>query len=148
MVECIGKRIARNRQERNFTQQALAAKLGISRVAISHIELDLSVPGERTITLLAGVFKCSPHELVRGTTYPRAKADRLPAHVAMYTEMEMDLALLENDLSWLACLDQPFARPRLAEALWQKWSGRLERWEGEILRLAEGFWKQFDSPND
>ena len=133
MIESIGKRIARLRLEQQWTQQALAARLGISRVAISHIELDISVPGERTITLLAGVYKCTPHELVDGTTYPPAKADRLPSHVAIYTQLEMDLALLEKDLAWLNFLERDRSRGRLTADLWEKWSSRLACLDKESL---------------
>lgn len=88
-TEQIGKRIARLRSEGDWTQQSLSARLGISRVAISHIEMDSTVPGERTITLLAGIFKVSPHDLVYGTTYPKAKSDRLPNVACRYTEIEL-----------------------------------------------------------
>ena len=30
----------------------------------------MTTPGERTVALLAGLFKVEPHELVAGTTYP------------------------------------------------------------------------------
>ena len=129
MIERIGKRIAHLRQEQGWTQQALAARLGISRVAISHIELDLTVPSERTIALLAGVFKCAPHELVRDTTYPQAKIDRLPLQVAMYTQLELDLALMENDLAWLGGLSGELSRNRLAVEVWERWAPRLDAWE-------------------
>ncbi len=57
----------------------------------------MSIPGERTVALLAGLFKLEPHELVAGTDYPPAKADRLPLVVARYTEVEHQLRLLELD---------------------------------------------------
>jgi len=66
--EPIGKRIARLRAGRGWTQQSLAARLAISRVAVSHIEMELSYPSERTITLLAGWLKLPPHELVATRT--------------------------------------------------------------------------------
>ena len=79
----------------------LADRLGISRTAVSHLEAGLSEPGERTVALLAGVFKVEPHELVAGTRYPRGKAERLPVVVARYTEVELQLELLDVDLRWL-----------------------------------------------
>ncbi len=99
--ETIGQRIARLRQQHGWTQQALAERIAVSRVAISHIEMDISLPGERTITLLAGLFKLAPFELVAGTTYPVAKAERLPFTACSYTPLELTLALLQNDLAWL-----------------------------------------------
>jgi transcriptional regulator with XRE-family HTH domain len=98
----LGQRIASLRIERGWTQQQLSERLGVSRVAISHLETDINSPGERTVALLAGVFRVEPHELVAGTSYPAAKADRLPLVVARWTEVEHQLALLERDLDWLA----------------------------------------------
>ena len=96
MEETIGKRVARLRQAHNFTQEQLAERIAISRVAVSHIEMDISLPGERTVTLLAGLFKISPITLVAETTYPQAKADRLPTFTCSYTTLELQLALLLN----------------------------------------------------
>jgi hypothetical protein len=42
-----------------------------------------------------------PHELIRGTNYPAAKADRLPLVTARHTEVDLQLALLRRDLGWL-----------------------------------------------
>ena len=77
--EPLGHRIAKHRAELGWTQAELAERVGISRVALSHIESGISNPGERTVALLAGVFKVEPHELVAGTDYPQAKAERLPS---------------------------------------------------------------------
>lgn len=110
MGENLGRRVAALRAKRSWTQQQLAERIAVSRVAISHFESGLSDPGERTVALLAGVFGQEPHELVAGTTYPMAKVDRLPLVVARYTEVEHQLELLDNDLAWLertAGADQP-----------------------------------------
>ncbi|MFZ6029624.1 MAG: helix-turn-helix transcriptional regulator [Chloroflexota bacterium] len=144
MQETIGKRIARLRQQFGWTQQALAARLSISRVAVSHLEMDLTIPGERTVTLLAGLFKMLPYELVEDTTYPKAKAERLPQVTCAYTPLEVDLALLENDLAWLARLAQPDIH-RAADEIRQQWAARLDRWveqtiderEKELLAAAQ-----------
>ena len=98
MDDHLGRRIARLRAEVGWTQQELADRLGISRVAVSHLEAGMSVPGERTVTLLAGLFKLEPHELVADTSYPSAKADRLPVVACRYTEVELQLRLFERDL--------------------------------------------------
>jgi transcriptional regulator with XRE-family HTH domain len=98
MTEILGRRIADLRSKLGWTQQELAERIGVSRVALSHVEAGMSDPGERTVTLLAGVFKVDPHELVAGTNYPPAKADRLPLVTARYTEVELQLVLLERDL--------------------------------------------------
>ena len=95
LPENLGRRIADRRAKLGWTQQELADRLGISRVAVSHLEAGMTDPGERTVALLAGVFKVEPHELVGGTSYPPAKAERLPVVVARYTEVELQLALLD-----------------------------------------------------
>ena len=119
MPENLGRRIARLRAEVGWTQQDLAARLAISRVAVSHLEAGLSVPGERTVTLLAGVFKLEPHELVAGTSYPAAKAERLPVVACRYTEVELQLRLLAAEL------DRPGARDD--GGLVAEWRARLDK---------------------
>src|SRR5947209_12975940 len=125
MSESLGRRMADYRAKLGWTQQELADRIGISRVALSHLEAGMTDPGERTVTLLAGVFKVEPHELVADTSYPRAKAGRLPLVAARYTEVELHLALLDQDLAhdeldvggWrarLLALDPHDARERAA----------------------------------
>ena len=91
----LGRRVAALRGDRGWTQADLAHRAAISRVALSHIEAGMSTPGERTVVLLAGLLRVEPHELVEGTSYPMAKAERLPASAPRYTELEHQLALLE-----------------------------------------------------
>jgi transcriptional regulator with XRE-family HTH domain len=98
-VISLGRRVAKLRAELGWTQQELADRVAISRVAVSHLESDLSTAGERTVALLAGVFGMEPHELVAGTTYPTAKTDRLPLVVARHTEVELQCRLLDRDLA-------------------------------------------------
>lgn len=137
MAESIGKRIAQLRQKSNLTQQALANRLAISRVAVSHIEMDISIPGERTITLMAGVFKISPHELVKGTTYPASKGERLPVSTCCYTKLELYLVQLINDLTWLNRLEdipvKATVMSRLKIEIRDKWTDRLSSWNDEFL---------------
>jgi transcriptional regulator with XRE-family HTH domain len=108
--ESLGLRIAKHRSELGWTQAELAERVGISRVALSHIEAGISTPGERTVALLAGVFKREPHELVARTDYPSAKAERLPVVAARYTEVEHQLAVLDAQL---ALVVDPIARARV-----------------------------------
>jgi transcriptional regulator with XRE-family HTH domain len=140
----LGRRIAKLRAELGWTQQELADRIAVSRVALSHLESDLSTAGERTVALLAGVFGMEPHDLVEGTTYPTAKADRLPLVVARHTEVELQCRLLDRDLElhaatgdrallegWperLASLDRATIDPRQRELLAQA---------GERLRRAQ-----------
>ena len=113
----VGRRIAARRTELGLTQQELAARVAISRVALSNLESGRSEPGERTVTLLAGIFGMEPHDLVDGTTYPRAKSDRLPLVAARHTEVELQLALLERDLRWLE--SAPAAMAAQVVATWR-----------------------------
>jgi transcriptional regulator with XRE-family HTH domain len=99
--ESLGQRIARLRTRLGWTQADLADRLAASRVAVSHFEASLALPSERTIVLLAGLFKLEPADLVEGTGYPIAKAERLPAVACRYTEADLQLALLACDLAWL-----------------------------------------------
>lgn len=133
--ETIGQRVARLRQQQGWTQQALAERIAISRVAVSHIEMDISVPGERTITLLAGLFKLAPTELVAGTTYPAGKAERLPLSACSYTPLELALALLQNDLDWLQRLERHPDASQLAAELRARWLPELARWRRQVADL-------------
>ncbi|MEJ7583341.1 MAG: helix-turn-helix transcriptional regulator [Acidimicrobiales bacterium] len=117
----LGRRIADLRMKRGWTQTDLAARLAISRTAVSHVEAGMSIPGERTVALLAGLFALEPHELVVGTDYPSAKAERLPVVVARYTEVEHQLALLESDLAWIERTDAQSGGPVVLE----EWEVRL-----------------------
>lgn len=112
----LGKRIATLRMQRGWTQERLAERLAVSRVAVSHIEMGLSVPSERTVVLLAGIFQCEPHQLVADTNYPTAKRERLPAVASRYTQVEMLTLLLQHDIAWIAT---GATRPGLFDA-WQQ----------------------------
>ncbi|WP_052344045.1 helix-turn-helix transcriptional regulator [Kallotenue papyrolyticum] len=125
MPESLGQRIARLRAQLGWTQQELAERIGVSRVAISHFEMDLQIPSERTVALLAGVFDCEPRELVASTYYPPAKAERLPPIAARYTAIDRELLLLERDLAWLDRLAHLPQAPRFSHAVLHDWRERL-----------------------
>ena len=130
--ESLGRRIAAYRAKLGLTQHELADRLAVSRTAVSHLEAGMAVPGERTVVLLAGLFKIEPRELVAGTTYPQAKADRLPAVAARYTEIEALVLLLENDLSWLERTNGTDERRVLDE-----WDARLRVIDDRSLDRGE-----------
>jgi transcriptional regulator with XRE-family HTH domain len=130
--EALGRRIADLRSKLGLTQQELAERLAVSRTAVSHLEAGMSTPGERTVVLLAGIFKLEPVELVAGTSYPIAKAERLPAVAARYTELELVLALLERDLLWLERTGGEHERATLDE-----WDTRLLAFDGDRLDVRE-----------
>jgi transcriptional regulator with XRE-family HTH domain len=123
-VEQLGRRIAAHRAKLGWTQQELADRLAISRVAVSHLEAGMTAPGERTVALLAGLFKVEPHELVAATDYPAAKAERLPVVVNRYTEVELQLQLFESDLRWLEHVGARHAEHVLAR--WDATFGLLQ----------------------
>ena len=135
MAESIGKRIALLRKQFGLTQEALSERVAISRVAISHIEMDLSIPSERTITLIAGLFKISPPELVIDTSYPKSKAERLPWDTCCYTKLELELELLETDLDWLGKIQNLGVDidmlKRLKKDVRGKWIVKISEWESE-----------------
>ena len=141
--ETLGQRIARLRLGLGWTQQELADRLAISRVAVSHLEMGISVPSERTIVLLAGVYHLEPLELVEGTAYPDAKAERLPLVAARYTEIELQVRLLERDLEWLARIRPGAGADTQAEQVRKEWRRRIASLESRVLdpgeqrRLAE-----------
>src|SRR3954449_2094973 len=130
--EGLGRRIAAHRAKLGLTQQELAERLAVSRTAVSHLEAGMTVPGERTVVLLAGLFKIEPRELVAGTNYPAAKAERLPVVAARYTEIELLVALLDNDLAWLERTGDAHRRRALDE-----WDARLSAIDDHALDLRE-----------
>lgn len=131
-MERLGRRIADLRAKAGWTQQDLAQRIAVSRVAVSHIEAGLSHPGERTVALLAGVFKVEPPDLVADTDYPRAKAERLPATVARHTEVDLQIALCEADLAWI---DRGATAVAGADQLLVQWEVRLRRLAADADRI-------------
>jgi transcriptional regulator with XRE-family HTH domain len=116
--ERLGNRIGRLRVEHSYTQAELAERVGISRVAVSHLESSRTVASERTVALLAGIFDREPHQLVAGTDYPPSKAERLPVVAARYTEVEHQLGVLDAELRLVEKLPPTIAareRQRLAD---------------------------------
>ena len=137
-AESFGKRIARLRQQRGWTQERLAERLAVSRVAVSHIEMGLSIPSERTVVLLAGLFDTEPHLLVAGSNYPDAKRERLPSVASRYTAAEQLRAVLAADLAWLAAgYTRPELRPQWLTRLYAAMSECQDPHELAILRELE-----------
>jgi transcriptional regulator with XRE-family HTH domain len=130
--ENLGRRIADLRGKLGMTQQELADRLAVSRTAVSHLEAGMTVPGERTVVLLAGLFKTEPRELVAGTNYPFGKAARLPAVAARYTEVELSIILLDTDLAWLERTGDAHRRRVLDE-----WDARLSSIDDNSVDLRE-----------
>ena len=131
-AETLGQRIARLRAGRGWTQQQLADRIAASRVAVSHFEMGLAMPSERTVVLLAGLFRIEPHALIADTQYPEAKIDKLPPIAPRYSEVELQLALLERDLIWATRIG-PDARRELAV----EWRSRLEQLHAASVDISE-----------
>ena len=121
-MESLGRRIAGHRAKLGWTQQALADRIGISRVAVAHLESGKTEASERTVALLAGVFHAEPLDLVAGTNYPMAKVERLPVVTARYTEVEHQIALLERDVAWIGDLGSDYPA---GTATLDMWASRL-----------------------
>ena len=122
--ESLGRRVAKLRAELGWTQAQLAERIAVSRVALSHVESGLTVPSERTVTLLAGVFGCEPQDLVADSDYPVAKAERLPLVTARYTEVAHQLATLSALLGLVERVAPP-AGDRLYREVRDVWRHRL-----------------------
>ncbi len=134
MADNLGQRIATLRSQQGFTQQELADRLAISRTAVSHLEAGISVPSERTITLLAGLFKLEPAALIAETNYPIAKAERLPLVACWYTEAELVVQLVERDCVWLQRLHTLPEWTQLVHETCQDWFERLAHMRPEDRR--------------
>jgi transcriptional regulator with XRE-family HTH domain len=134
----LGRRIADQRAKRGWTQTDLAERLGVSRVAISHVEAGMSFPGERTVALLAGLFKMEPHELVADTAYPPGKVDRLPLVVNQHTEAEHQVALCEADLGWINRGPSLYGDQRLAQwdVVLRDLAQRCDRHDRQLVEAA------------
>ena len=134
-----GRRVSDRRVTAGLTQQQLSARIAMSRAALSHLEAGITTASERSVCLLAGVFGVEPHELIAGTDYPVAKAERLPLAVARHTHVDLVLALLDNDLAWCARLEDRSLTRRVVD----DWLARLSALiddvadPGERARLRE-----------
>jgi hypothetical protein len=80
----------------------------MSRVAIFHLEMNLTIPNAQSITLMADGFKITPIKLGEGITYPKTKAKPLPKSTMTFTELELNFSLLKIDTEWLDRLDNGF----------------------------------------
>ena len=118
--DSLGHRIAELRRKHGLTQQQMAERLAISRVAVSHLESCLTPPSERTVTLIAGLFKLEPWQLVRDTDYPSARAERLPHVVTRYTQAELLTAVVDALIESLVDPDR-----RTARLVLEPWRARI-----------------------
>ena len=120
-IERLGHRVGELRRKHGMTQQQMADRLAVSRVAVSHLESSLTQPSERTVILIAGLFKVEPWQLVRDTEYSQARAERLPGVVARYTQAEHLTAVVD---SLIESLDDP--EPRAIRRVLEPWRARVQ----------------------
>lgn len=66
----IGSRIAKLREDRGWTQEQTAGKLGISRAALSHYEKNRREPDTDTLTKFADLYQVTIDYLVGRTLDP------------------------------------------------------------------------------
>jgi transcriptional regulator with XRE-family HTH domain len=71
----IGSRIAFLRDQRGWTQEQLAASLGISRAALSHYEKNRREPDSETLAKVADLFNVTIDYLVGRTENPHMRMD-------------------------------------------------------------------------
>ena len=131
--ERLGRRIADLRAKAGWTQQQLAERIAVSRVAVSHLESGLSHPGERTVAPSPERALLPGPQRQRLPASPEAKAERLPATVARHTELELQMALCEADLAWIERAGAPGADQVLAQ-----WEVRLRRMAQDAGPAADG----------
>ena len=72
------------------------------------------------MTLIAGLFKLEPWQLVRDTDYPSARAERLPPVVTRYTQAELVSAIVDALIESL-----PDPDIRTARLVLEPWRARL-----------------------
>lgn len=131
--DSLATRLGVLRTREGLTQQQLADRLGVSRVAVSHLEAGINSPDARTVTLLASVFGMEPYDLVAGTDYPVAKVDRLPLVVARRTEVAHQVALMDADLAWVEGPDAVVADQLVADAVRQRWRVALAKLAATVV---------------
>ena len=91
----IGSRIAFLRDQRGWTQEELAASLGISRAALSHYEKNRREPDTETLTKVADIFRVSIDYLVGRTQQPTGVLDEEVRQFVDQLELS-DAELLEK----------------------------------------------------
>lgn len=87
-----GNRIAELREKKGWTQEELAASIGITRAALSHYEKNRRKPDFETLMQLADIFEVSIDYLIGRTLNPKSTMDN---EVRQFTDQ---LELSDADL--------------------------------------------------
>ncbi|MFF2484720.1 helix-turn-helix domain-containing protein [Paenibacillus sp. NPDC058071] len=95
----IGSRIAQLRDEQKWTQEQTAAKLGISRAALSHYEKNRREPDSETLAKFADLYQVSIDYLVGRTLSQQAVLDDDVRGFVDQLELSDDEILAKYNLS-------------------------------------------------
>ncbi|WP_338554856.1 helix-turn-helix transcriptional regulator [Paenibacillus sp. KS-LC4] len=95
----IGSRIAQLRDDRHWTQEQTAAKLGISRAALSHYEKNRREPDSETLKKFADLYQVSVDFLVGRTLHPQTVLSDDVRNFTEHLELADDEILEKFNLS-------------------------------------------------
>ncbi|GGG63241.1 helix-turn-helix domain-containing protein [Paenibacillus radicis (ex Gao et al. 2016)] len=95
----IGNRIAQLRDEKRWTQEQTAAKLGISRAALSHYEKNRREPDSETLAKFADLYQVTIDYLVGRTMNPQSALSDDVRDFVDHLELSDDEILQKYNLS-------------------------------------------------
>lgn len=95
----IGSRIAQLRDEKRWTQEQTAAKLGISRAALSHYEKNRREPDTETLAKFADLYQVTIDYLVGRTLNPQVAMSEDIRNFADHLELSDEEILQKYNLS-------------------------------------------------
>ncbi|ACT03607.1 helix-turn-helix domain-containing protein [Paenibacillus sp. JDR-2] len=95
----IGNRIAGLREERKWTQEQTASKLGISRAALSHYEKNRREPDTETLAKFADLYQVTIDYLVGRTTNTQAALSEDVRNFVDHLELSDEELLEKYNLS-------------------------------------------------
>lgn len=88
----LGEKIAKQRRNRNYTQEQLANLLGVSRQSISKWESDIAYPETDKLVKMGQLFSCSMdyllNESVTNAEAPRESTEAASVFASLYSKMK------------------------------------------------------------
>lgn len=105
----IGKFIAKNRQEKDFTQESLAEELGVSNRAVSKWERGICLPDASNMSKLCSLFNISYNELLSGekiakTDYEKKAEENFEEFAKIETAQNKKFFLYENVIGYISTI--------------------------------------------
>lgn len=89
-------RIKELRLEKNYTQEALAIKIGINQTALSRIECGLTIPDADLLIRLSDIFQVSTDYLLCQSEQ-RSRAEHIPDHLVRHLQRyQTHISLLQK----------------------------------------------------